>query len=60
MHIAGFSDAKMISLFGPTNPAEWAPTGENKYFIKSKNGIINNISVDEVYNLTEQILEEEK
>jgi heptosyltransferase-2 len=50
----------MISLFGPTNPNEWAPTGENKYFIKSKNGIINNISVDEVYNLTEQILEKEK
>jgi ADP-heptose:LPS heptosyltransferase len=60
MHIAGFSDAKMISLFGPTNPAEWAPTGEGKYFIKSKKGIINNISVDEVYNLTEQILEKEK
>ena len=60
MHIAGFSNAKMISLFGPTNPEEWAPAGENKYFIKSKNGIINNISVDEVYNLTEQILEKEK
>jgi len=60
MHIAGFSDAKMISLFGPTNPVEWAPTGENKYFIKSKNGNINNISVDEVYNLTEKIWEKEK
>ena len=60
MHIAGFSNAKMISLFGPTNSNEWAPTGENKYFIKSKNGIINNISVDDVYNLTEQISEKEK
>ena len=60
MHIAGFSDAQMISLFGPTNPEEWAPAGEYKYFIKSKNGIINNISVAEVYNLTEQILEKEK
>jgi len=60
MHIADFSDAKMISLFGPTNPNEWAPTGENKYFIKSKNENINNISVDEVYNLTEKILEKVK
>lgn len=60
MHIAGFSDAKMISLFGPTNPNEWAPAGENKYFIKSKNGNINNISVEEVYNLTEKKLEKEK
>ncbi len=60
MHIAGFSDAKMISLFGPTNPDEWAPTGENKYFIKSKNENINNILVDEVYYLAKQILEKEK
>ncbi len=60
MHIAGFSDSRVISLFGSTNPEEWAPAGENKYFIKSKEGIINNISVDEVYNLTEQILEKEK
>ena len=44
----------MISLFGPTNPEEWAPAGENKYFIKSKNENINNISVDEVYNLSEK------
>jgi len=60
MHIADFSDAKMISLFGPTNPAEWAPIGENKCFIQSKNGNINNISVGEVYNLTEKIFGETK
>jgi heptosyltransferase-2 len=60
MHIAGFADAKMISLFGPTNPNEWAPTGENKYFIKSKNENINNILVDDVYHLAKQILEKEK
>jgi heptosyltransferase-2 len=59
MHIGGFSDTKMISLFGPTNPNEWAPTGENKYFIKSKTGKIIDIPVNEVYNLTKQILEEE-
>ena len=34
--------------------------GENKYFIKSKNGNISNISVDEMYNLTEKILEKAK
>ncbi len=60
MHIAGFSDAKMISLFGPTNPNEWAPTGENKYFIKSRTVNINDISVDEVFNLSKKILEKEK
>ncbi|MDZ7625545.1 MAG: glycosyltransferase family 9 protein [Ignavibacteriaceae bacterium] len=60
MHIAGFSDAKMISLFGPTNPNEWAPQGINKHFIKSRTGNINDISVDEVFNLSKKILEEEK
>lgn len=60
MHIAGFSDAKMISLFGPTKPAEWAPQGKNKYYIKSKTENINDITVEEVYNLSKKILEEEK
>lgn len=60
MHIAGFSDAKMISLFGPTDPNEWAPQGRNKHFIKSITGNINDISVDEVFNLSKNILEEEK
>jgi heptosyltransferase-2 len=60
MHIAGFSDAKMISLFGPTDPNEWAPQGINKHFIKSITENINDISVDEVLNLSKKILEEEK
>jgi ADP-heptose:LPS heptosyltransferase len=60
MHIAGFSDAKMISLFGPTDPNEWAPQGINKHFIKSITGNINDISVDEVFNLSKKILTEEK
>lgn len=58
MHIAGFSNAKMISLFGPTNPSEWAPKGKNKYHIKSKTENINDITVEEVYNLSKKILEE--
>ena len=58
MHIAGFSNAKMISLFGPTNPLEWAPTGTNQLYIKSKTININDISVDEVYNKIEILLEQ--
>jgi ADP-heptose:LPS heptosyltransferase len=49
MHIAGFSDAKIISLFGPTNPKEWAPKGKNQLYIKSKTNNINDITVDDVY-----------
>lgn len=56
MHVAGFSDAKIISLFGQTNPNEWAPKGEKQLFVKSKSGNINNISVQEVFDLANKIL----
>lgn len=59
MHIAGYSDAKMISLFGPTDPDEWAPNGKNKYFIKSGSGNINDISVSEVFELARKMLNDE-
>ncbi|MCW8804440.1 MAG: glycosyltransferase family 9 protein [Ignavibacteriaceae bacterium] len=60
MHVAGLSNAKMISLFGPTNPAEWAPKGVNQMFLKSRTNNTNDITVDEVFNLTSKMLEEEK
>ncbi|MEJ5262865.1 MAG: glycosyltransferase family 9 protein [Ignavibacterium sp.] len=56
MHIAGFSNTKMISLFGPTNPEEWAPRNKNSFFIKSHTGNIKDISVDEIFNLSGKLL----
>jgi len=56
MHIAGFSGVKMISLFGPTNPKEWAPRTNNSFFIKSQTGEIKDISVDEIFNLSQKII----
>ncbi|MCL6493473.1 MAG: hypothetical protein K6T54_01705 [Ignavibacterium sp.] len=58
MHIAGFSGVKMISLFGPTNPNEWAPRNNNSFFIKSLTGKIKDIFVAEIFNLSQQILNE--
>jgi heptosyltransferase-2 len=46
----------MISLFGPTNPIEWAPTGDNQMYIKAKDNNINNISVDAVVELAKSFL----
>lgn len=60
MHIAGYSGAKLISLFGPTNPNEWAPKGENQKYIKSAAGDIDNIDVDEVFKLSKTFLLENK
>lgn len=59
MHIAAYSDIKMISLFGPTDPDEWAPKGKNQFFIKSHSGNIDDISVTEVFELVEKVLNDE-
>jgi len=60
MHIAGYSKAKMISLFGPTNPAEWAPNGIHQKYIKSKTNDINGIAINDVYSLAKTFLTDNK
>ncbi len=60
MHIAGYSGTKMISLFGPTNPEEWAPKEKNQKHIKSATANINDINVEEVFILAKNLLSENK
>lgn len=55
MHVAGATDVPQISLFGQTNPLQWAPIGDNKYFIKKEDDI-NSISVESVYSLALKLL----
>jgi len=57
MHLAASSGTKLIGLFGPTNTYEWAPRGKNQNYIQAESGKINDISVDEVFKLSEKILE---
>ncbi|MCX7797501.1 MAG: glycosyltransferase family 9 protein [Melioribacter sp.] len=59
MHVAGVTKTPQISLFGPTNPFNWAPLGNNKFFIR-KSDLISDIAVDDVFKLCEQILEQNK
>ena len=56
MHLAGFCNIRQISLFGSGNPFRWAPIGEFKRFIK-KSDLIENISVDEVLNLSQDLIQ---
>ena len=50
------TQAKIISLFGPTNPNEWAPKGKSQMFVKSKTSNVNDITVDDVYSKAELFL----
>ena len=60
MHIADSVRAKVLALFGPTKSYEWGPTGKECFSIQSKTNNINNISVDEVYNICEKLLTKNK
>ena len=55
MHVAGTTDTPQISIFGPTNPLNWAPIGKNKFFIR-KSELIDDVSIEDVFNLAEKIL----
>ncbi len=50
MHVAGTTKTPQISIFGPTNPLNWAPIGENKVYIR-KSDLIDDIAVDDVFKL---------
>ncbi|MBT8391012.1 MAG: glycosyltransferase family 9 protein [Ignavibacteria bacterium] len=55
MHVAGTTKTPQISIFGPTNPFNWAPIGSNKYFIR-KSELIEDVSVEDVFHLCTIIL----
>jgi ADP-heptose:LPS heptosyltransferase len=55
MHVAGATVTPQISIFGPTNPHNWAPLGRNKFFIR-KSELINDVSAEDVLILCKGIL----
>jgi len=55
MHVAGCTNTPQISIFGPTNPFNWAPIGANKYFVR-KSELIDDVSVEDVFSLCNILL----
>ncbi len=58
MHVAGTTSTPQISIFGPTNPFNWAPIGQQKYFLRNSD-LINDVTVDEVFSLCKKLLTNE-
>jgi len=55
MHVAGTTSTPQISIFGPTNPFNWAPVGKNKFFLR-KSELIEDVDVKDVVELTKYLL----
>jgi heptosyltransferase-3 len=50
-HLAAAAGAKCILLFGPTDPAVWAPQGDNVRVIRAPNGELNQLQVKTIRDL---------
>jgi heptosyltransferase-2 len=50
MHLAAAVGTSTLSLFGPTDPLQWAPLGRNHKFILGRGGDINTIEVSKVFD----------
>ena len=56
MHVAGAVGTPVLSLFGPTDPEQWAPKGPRHRFIRGNKGEIDAISVEEVFRNAQEML----
>lgn len=57
MHVAGTTNTSQVSLFGPTNPFNWAPCGKNKIFLR-KSDLIDDIEVEDVFSVCKNLLKD--
>ncbi len=60
MHVAGATPVRLISLFGPTDPLQWAPKGEKNEIIQSKTGKMEGIGAGEVFEVVKRALKRMK
>lgn len=56
MHLAGILNTPLIALFGPTNPKEYGPLGNNHRIITSDTQEMSEISVDRVIEVCYEML----
>jgi len=56
MHVAGATGTSVLSLFGPTDPEQWAPYGGRNRYIAGKGGRIDVISIQDVLQCARQLL----
>ncbi|HTR98920.1 MAG TPA: glycosyltransferase family 9 protein [Bacteroidota bacterium] len=60
MHVAAAVGTPVLSLFGPTDPRQWAPTGPRHRSIRGEGGDIRTISLEQVAGAAEEMLRPER
>ena len=60
MHVAGAVGTPVLSLFGPTDPREWAPTGPQNRCIRGEGGDIAAIPLEKVVEAALEMLGRER
>ncbi len=56
MHVAAATGTPVLSLFGPTDPNQWAPIGSSHRFIVGEGGQIDTISLQSVLETAREIM----
>ncbi|MGC1482137.1 MAG: glycosyltransferase family 9 protein [Chthoniobacterales bacterium] len=57
-HLAAATDCPSLLLFGPTDPAIWAPQNENVRVLTAAHGSISDISLDSAHAAAEALLQD--
>jgi ADP-heptose:LPS heptosyltransferase len=58
MHVAGATSTRVLSLFGPSDPYQWAPKSHRHKFLVSRNREMNSLTEEEVYSAAIEMLRE--
>jgi ADP-heptose:LPS heptosyltransferase len=59
MHVAAAVGAPVLSLFGPTDPGEWAPTGDRHRYIRGDDRTTGSIPFEAVLRTAQEMLRRE-
>ncbi len=58
MHVAAAVGTPVLSLFGPTDPEQWAPIDGKSRYIKGRSNDINTIEVEAVLSIAHEMLKQ--
>lgn len=56
MHVAAAINAKVVAIFGPSNPDEWGPIGENIVIVRGEKDRCESVSVQQVLSAIQTCL----